>query len=130
MTELLLPLLTVPGILWAGKEILTRAGKGCFDVFGNALLSRAREGTLPPNHNLDHALRQSLAKATCVLGYALHDSDRVPLSDLIADLKLGTLTDRLREMLNGNIIPRIPEDDWLAALINVAKESDSFKDFI
>ena len=40
MSEVLLSLLAGQGIFWAGKEILQRAGKGCLDAFGKALVSR------------------------------------------------------------------------------------------
>ena len=130
---MLLTVLAADAIWDSSKEILKEAlklkGAGFVEKIGDSLLSRTEEGSLPPNHNLDHALRHSLAKTARVLAYTIHDPDLSPLSKLIANVKLASFADRLAEMVQNNIIEKEPSDYWLAALIDESKKPDNFKDF-
>jgi predicted ATPase/tetratricopeptide (TPR) repeat protein len=126
--DMFLAALATPCLWWAGKEVLKKTGTQLLDAFGNALLDRTRQGTLPKNHHLDHALRLSLAKATQVLAYAIHDPNRESLSKLIGELRIGKLADRFLETVQGNILAGTYEDYWLHELIWRA-QPDEFKDF-
>ncbi len=126
---MLLTVLAADAIWESSKEVLKLKGAEFLDKFGDKLLSRTEEGSLPPNHNLDHALRHSLAKTTRVLAYTIHDPDLSPLSKLIAEAKVVSFADRLAEMVQNNIIEKTPTDYWLAALIDESKKVDNFKDF-
>jgi hypothetical protein len=115
------------------KELLKDTGAGLIEKVGHALHARTREGTLPPNHDLDHALWRSLGKAARVLAHTIHKPERAPLSKLITDLntdlKVAPLAKRLMEMVRGNIAPEQPSEHWLFALIAESKKPDAFKDF-
>ncbi len=124
-----LTVLAADAIWELSKEVLKVKGAELFDKFGDKLLSRAEEGSLPPNHNLAHALYHALAKTTRVLAYTLHDPDLSPLSKLIAEGKVASLADRLAEMVQNNILAKKPTDHWLAALIDKSKNVDNFEDF-
>jgi hypothetical protein len=126
---MLLTVLAADAIWESGKEVLKLKGAEFLDKFGDKLFSRAEEGSLPPNHNLDHALRHSLAKTTRVLAWTIHDPNLSPLSKLIADVKLASFADRLAEMVQNNIIEKEPADYWLSALIKESKKVDNFEDF-
>jgi tetratricopeptide (TPR) repeat protein len=126
---MLLTFLAADAIWESSKEILKVKGAGLLEKLGDNLLSRTEEGSLPPNHNLDHALRHSLAKATRVLAYTIHNPDLSPLSKLIVDFKVGELADRLSEMVQNNIVEKTSTDYWLSALIDESKKVDNFKDF-
>ncbi len=129
ISTMLLTVLAADAIWESSKEVLKYKGAGLLEKIGDSLLSRTEEGALPPNHNLDHALRHSLAKTARVLAYTIHDPDLSPLSKLIADLKVSSFLDRLSEMLQNNILEEKPADYWLSALISVSKSPENFKDF-
>jgi hypothetical protein len=54
---MLLTFLAADAIWESSKEILKVKGAGLLEKLGDNLLSRTEEGSLPPNHNLDHALQ-------------------------------------------------------------------------
>jgi tetratricopeptide (TPR) repeat protein len=111
------------------KEVSKQVGANPLEKIGDDLLSRIRQGTLPPNHNLDHALRRSLAEAASFLAWNIHDPNLLPISKLIMALKARSLKDRAVEMFQKNISPKNAADRWLAALIEQTKKTDSFNDF-
>lgn len=127
--EMLLTVLAAEAIWESGKEVLKMKGAGLLEKFGEGLLSRTRAGELPTNHDLVHALRRSLCKATRVLAHTIHEPDRPPLSQLFADLKVGSLADRLTQVVQGNIVPRVAHDYWLVELIEKSGKQDDFSDF-
>jgi len=126
---MLLTFLAADAIWESSKEILKVKGAGLLEKIGDSLRSRTEEGSLPPNHNLDHALRHSLSKTARVLAYTIHDPDLSSLSRLVADVKVASFADRLAEMVQNNIIEKVPADYWLSALIDESKKIDNFKDF-
>jgi hypothetical protein len=130
---LLWTVLAAEAIWGSSKEVLKEAlklkGAGFVEKIGDSLLARTKEGTLPPNHNLDHALRQSLAKTACALAYTIYDPDRLPLSKLITDLKVAALFNRVAEMIQKNVFEKRPGDYWLFKLIEESKNPDNFKNF-
>jgi hypothetical protein len=126
---MLLTVLAADAIWESSKEILKVKGAGLLEKIGDKLLSRTEEGSLPPNHNLYHALCHSLGKTTRVLAYTIHNPDLSPLSKLIANFKVGELADRLSEMVQNNIVEKTSTDYWLSALIDESKKVESFKDF-
>jgi tetratricopeptide (TPR) repeat protein len=126
---MLLTVLAADAIWESSKEVLKLKGGEFLEKFGEKLFSRTKEGSLPPNHNLDHALRHSLGKSARVLAYAIHNPDLLPLSKLITDLNLASFADRLGEMVQNNILEKEPSDYWLSALIDESKRPDNFNDF-
>jgi hypothetical protein len=126
---MLLTVLAGDAIWESCKEVLKYMGADPLEKIGDSLLSRIQEGSLPPNHNLDHALRNSLAKATRVLAWNIHDPNLSPLSKLIKDRKASSLADRVLEMFRDNIRPKNETDRWLETLIEESQKPDNFKDF-
>jgi len=128
-TQILLLSLAGQAIWECSKELLKYKGAGLLEKFGHALLLRVREGTLPQNHDLDQALRRSLANSARVLAHTIHEPDRSPLAELIAHGNVAFLADRLAEMVRNNIRSEAPSDDWLVELIKESKKADAFSDF-
>lgn len=126
--SVLLTVLAGQCIGWAGKEVLKKAGTGCLNSFGNAILEKTRQGALPSNHHLDHALQLSLAKATVVLAYAIYEPNRERFGKLIEELRLLKVLGRVAEFIQGNITPGSAEEYWLHELIERATQS-AFDDF-
>jgi len=121
---------------WAGKfalecgaEVLKGAGVGLVEKVGHALHSHTHE-SLPPNHDLNHALQRSLGTTARLLAWNIYDPNRAPLTELIKGLKSGPIVSRFLEKVNFNNIPAgTAEECWLADLIAKSKGKDAFKDF-
>jgi len=106
------------------------AGKDVIRKVGRSLLEKARDGTLPANHDLARALRRSLGNAARVLAWNIHDPERHPLGELIKDMEPAAVVGRLLEIVNrNNVVAGTPEEIWLADLIAQSKSEENFADF-
>jgi hypothetical protein len=73
---------------------------------------RLLHGGLPPNADLEHAVRSALSGAALVFAYTFHDPDRRLLTELISgrswtDLK--QFAHQLGELVRRNIIQETPK---------------------